>query len=79
MSVLIKEVRLFPIDLRNDRPFSLMIDEGVQQELGAPADIMHMCELREGDVRLPVHRHSMAKRRIGDPIHRRHPDDRFGE
>ena len=79
MSGLIEEVRLFSIELRDDRPFSLMIDEGVQQELRSPADVMHMRELREGDVRLPMHRHSMAKRRIGNPVHRRHPDDRSGE
>ena len=79
MSGLIKEVRLFPIDLRNDRPFSLMIDEGVQQELRSSANVMHMREFREGDIRLPVHCHGIAKRRIRDPIHRRHPDDRSGE
>ena len=79
MGGLIEEVRLFSVELRDDRSFCLMIDEGVQQELRSPADVMHMRELREGDVRLPVHRHGMAKRRIGDPIHRRHPDDRSGE
>ena len=79
MGGLIEEVRLFSIELRDNRSFSLMIDEGVQQELRSPADVMHMRELCERDVRLPVHCHSMAKRRICDPIHRRHPDDRSGE
>jgi hypothetical protein len=79
MGGLIEEVRLFPIELRDDRPFSLMIDKRVQQELRSPTDVMHMSELRERDVRFPMQGHGMAKRRICDPIHRRHPDDRFGE
>jgi hypothetical protein len=79
MGGLIEEVRLFSVELRDNWPFSLMIEEGVQQELGSPAHVMDMRELGEGDIRLPVHRHGMAKRRIGDPIHRRHPDDRSGE
>jgi hypothetical protein len=79
MGGLIEEVRLFPIELRDDRTLRLMIDKRVQQELRSPANVMHMRELREGNVRLPVQGHGMAKRRICDPIHRRHPDDRFGE
>ena len=79
MSGLIKEVRLFPIELCDNRAFSLVIDERVQQELRSPADVMHMRELRKGNIRLPIHRHGMAERRICDPIHRRHADDRSGE
>jgi hypothetical protein len=79
MGRLIEKVRILPVELRHDRPFRLMIDEGIQQELRSPADVMHMRELREGDIRLPLQRHSMAKGRIGDPIHRRHADDRPGQ
>ena len=79
MSGLIEEVRLFSIELRDNRPLSFVIDERVQQELRSPADVMHVCKFREGHIRFPVHRHGMAKGSIGDPIHRRHPNDRSGK
>jgi hypothetical protein len=79
MGRLIEKIRFLSIQLRDNRSFSLMVDEGVQQELRATTDIMDMSEFREGDVRLSLHRDGMSKRCIGHPIHRRHPYNRLGE
>ena len=72
---LVKQIRMFLIELGHDRSLTAGKPQRFPSHLPAMANVMDVGKFGKDDVRPAISRHNVPERNIRHPIHGRQPDD----